>query len=116
MMKLLLGQSFARSSIFGTNVLASPGGATIFPFEEGQTAAKGHTPATEEGSLQDGDITVAIDGCEIDVTEPFEVTVFEPVTVTIERETYFKGVLARFQTDQAIGLFEDEENLEISGP
>jgi hypothetical protein len=98
-------------------VQARPDGSPICDLT-GRSVRASHLRETgfTEGTLIDGGISVTIDGCELSPEETFEVPVFRPVVVTISRDTFFRGVLARFDVDQAIGLLEGETNLKISEP
>jgi hypothetical protein len=108
--------AFALSTLFSATVLARPNGAPNCPVD-GPAPSAGHLrPGNTNGSLEFGGVTVAINGCELEVGVPFEIEVFETVTVTISRDSYYRGVLARFDIDQAIGLVEDETDLKISIP
>jgi hypothetical protein len=108
--------AIALSTLFSTTVLAFPGGAPVCPVDGPAPQGKHLREGNTNGSLEFGGVTVAIDGCELEVGVPFEIAVFETVTVTISRDSFYRGVLARFNIDQAIGLVEDEMDLQISTP
>ena len=95
---------------------ALPDGAPVCHFGVAPGAAHrmGFAPWFISGSLDEGEVTVTINGCEVTKDEVFEVDVFEPLLVTITGETAFKGVLARFDVEEAVGLLEDEMELQIS--
>ena len=96
--------------------LAQPAPGGTFTNAHLNPEHSGVTRPIISGSLADNGILVSIDGCILEEDgAPFEVKVFDVVKVTISRSSmWFRGVLARFDIDQAIGLLEGEEDLQIS--
>lgn len=109
-------QAFTILGLLSIKALALPSGAPNCDLTGPSPRSTHNRAGATIGTIEDGGITVTIDGCEVEVGEPFEVEVFEPVTVTISRDTPFRGVLARFNIDQAIGLLEGETDLQVSDP
>lgn len=98
--------------------LAFPLGAPNCPLD-GAAPGSSHRPVGF--TLQDfeaGKFKVLVNGCEMDPSKPIPVKVFQPLTIKIRRtEGRFKGVLARLNVDQGIGLLPNNRNrLQISEP
>ena len=101
--------------------LGSPIGAPVCPLS--QPAPDGAFPSGHldpnrpitMGTLAEAGIVVSIDGCILEEGVPYELKVFEAVTVTISRSSmFFRGVLARFNVDQAIGLMDGDADLQVA--